>query len=73
VFAEVALDDGTSGFALTPPAEYLRSDTPGSVRNWAILMGRPYYWQTWAHLAKSIQTGQPVFTDVQARAPGSIV
>jgi hypothetical protein len=49
---------------LTPQAEYLGSDTPDSVRNWAILMGRPYYWQTWAHLADSIQTGQPVFTDV---------
>ena len=33
-------------FSLTPLAEYLRSDVPGSVRAWATMIGRPYAWST---------------------------
>jgi hypothetical protein len=69
VFQEVG-DGGPDGsFALTPPAEYLRSDTPGSVRNWAVLMGRPYYQETWAHLETSIRSGGPAFREVHGVTP----
>ncbi|HZO24683.1 MAG TPA: methyltransferase [Chloroflexota bacterium] len=64
IFAEVEDADGNRRFALTPQAQYLRSDTPGSVRNWAVLMGRPYYQQAWAYLDESIKTGQAVFPTV---------
>jgi hypothetical protein len=48
-------------FDLTPLAEYLRSDVPGSVRAWAIMIGRPYAWSTWSSLWESVATGEPAF------------
>lgn len=42
VFAEQT--DGR--FGLTPLAEYLRTDVPGSLRSWAMLIGRPYIFTT---------------------------
>ena len=69
IFAEVEDADGNHRLALTPQAQYLRSDTPGSVRNWAVLMGRPYYQQTWAFLDESIKTGQAVFPAVHGVTP----
>jgi hypothetical protein len=48
-------------FDLTPLAEYLRSDMPGSVRAWATMVGRPYAWSTWSSLGSSIATGEPAF------------
>jgi hypothetical protein len=39
VFAEG--DDGR--FGLTPLAEYLRSDVPGSLRAWAMQIGQTYF------------------------------
>ncbi len=57
VFAEQA--DGR--FGLTPPAEYLRSDAPGSIRAWAMFIGRPPTWSAWAYLPDSIRTGEPAF------------
>lgn len=49
---------------LTPTSEYLRTDVPGSVRPWAIQVGRPYVWSTWAHLLYSVQTGKPAFPEL---------
>ncbi len=57
VFAERA--DGS--FVSTPPAEYLRSDVPGSIRAWAMFIGRPHTWSAWAYLPDSIRTGEPAF------------
>jgi hypothetical protein len=57
VFAERA--DGS--FVSTPPAEYLRSDVPGSIRAWAMFIGRPHAWSAWAYLPDSIRTGEPAF------------
>lgn len=48
-------------FDLTPLAEYLRSDVPGSVRPWAAMIGQPYAWSTWSSLRDSIATGEPAF------------
>jgi hypothetical protein len=56
IFAEV---DGR--FGLTPLAEYLRSDAPGSVRAWAAMVGRPYAWSAWSSLRDSVATGEPAF------------
>lgn len=48
-------------FGLTPLAEYLRTDVPGSVRSWAMFIGRPYTWSAWAHLIGSVKTGETAF------------
>jgi hypothetical protein len=57
--------EGKDGrFAQTPLSEYLRSDVPGSVRAWAMYVGRPYHWSTWAHLVDTIRTGEPAFPKI---------
>ncbi len=48
-------------FGMTPLAEYLRTDAPGSLRAWAAFIGRPHTWSTWAHLLESVKTGQAAF------------
>jgi hypothetical protein len=60
VFTEEA--DGR--FSLTPLAEHLRADAPGSLRSWAMLMGRPYFFTSWGHLLHSAKTGEPAFPEV---------
>jgi hypothetical protein len=60
VFAEQS--DGR--FGLTPLAEHLRTDVPGSLRSWAMLIGRPYYFTTWGYLLHSVRTGEPAFPHV---------
>ncbi len=56
VFTEV--DAGR--FALTPTAEWLRTDHPDSMRALAIMYGEEQY-QAWGGLLASIQTGAPAF------------
>ena len=58
-------------FELTELGEGLRSDVPGSVRGWALMIGRPMHWNTWSSLVESIRTGDNTFrlvhdTDVWA-------
>lgn len=60
VFAEET--DGC--FGLTPPAEYLRSDMPGSVRAWAMLIGQPSFWMSWGHLLAVARNGEPAFPEL---------
>lgn len=48
-------------FALTPLGDCLRSDAPEPVGGWAAFIGRPYYWQAWAHLLESVRTGENAF------------
>ena len=60
VFTERA--DGT--FALTPQAETLRSDVPGSLRAFAIMMGGEAVWRAWGEALHSVRTGQPAFDHV---------
>ena len=51
-------------FALTPMAELLRSDVPGSLRGWAAFIGRPYFRESWSALEHSIRTGENAFQHV---------
>lgn len=37
---------------------YLRSDAPDSMRNWAILWGRETIWKGWGRLADAVKTGE---------------
>jgi hypothetical protein len=56
VFAE-----GSPGsFALTPLGETLRSDAPGSVRNFAITETAPGHWLPWGRLDESVRSGRPM-------------
>jgi hypothetical protein len=45
-------------FALTPKAEVLRKDAPASLHAWALLIGRPHFWQGWGNLLHSVKTGE---------------
>lgn len=53
IFAE---DNGR--FELTPLAATLQSNTPDSVRAWAIMSGDPWHWNVWGNLNKSVETGK---------------
>ena len=56
VFAEV----GPRRFAMTPLAEPLRDDVPGSKRALAMMVGDEQF-RSWAEIDDSIQTGRTVF------------
>lgn len=47
-------------FALTPLGETLRSDSPDSVRNFAIAETAYGHWATWGRLLDSVKTGAPM-------------
>jgi hypothetical protein len=57
IFAE---EDGPS-FRLTPSAEFLRGDVPGSLRANAEAVGEEWMWRPWGALLHSIETGEPAF------------
>jgi ubiquinone/menaquinone biosynthesis C-methylase UbiE len=59
VFAEEA----NGRFALTPVAELLRADIPGSQHALAIMMGEQHF-RAWGDLLYSVQTGKPAFDKV---------
>lgn len=60
VFAE----DDAGRFELTPLAECLRSDAPGSQRDWAIMVCGPSFWSSWGDLLTSVRTGEVAFPRV---------
>lgn len=53
-------EDDRQRFSLTPLANCLRSDVPGSLQPLAIMRGEWQY-QAWGELLHSIQTGRPAF------------
>src|SRR5262245_31711359 len=55
-------------FALTPLAQPLRSDVPGSLRASAILYGERWWWQACGDLLHSVRTGLPAFDHVHGEA-----
>jgi hypothetical protein len=59
VFAEVA----PGSFGLTPLGETLRTDAPGSVRDFAITETAPGHWLPWGRLHESVRTGRPMARD----------
>src|SRR5437868_4747632 len=48
-------------FGLSLRAEYLRSDVPDSLRDWAVLVGGRSFWASWGGLLESVQTGETAF------------
>lgn len=60
IFAE-----GPDGrFALTPMAECLQADAPGSMRAWVMVMGESFGFQPWGDLLHSVKTGQTAFDHI---------
>jgi len=56
----VLTEDEGGRFGLTPLGEYLRSDTPGSLRELAILSGEEFY-PAWGALLNTVKSGQTAF------------
>jgi SAM-dependent methyltransferase len=56
----VFVESSSGSFGLTPLGETLRSDAPGSVRNFAITETAPGHWLPWGRLAESVRTGRPM-------------
>ncbi|OUL33328.1 methyltransferase [Nostoc sp. T09] len=56
-------------FELTPLGQSLRSDVPGSMRAWAMMVGGEHHWQPWGELLHSVQTGKPAFDHVFGMGP----
>lgn len=54
-------------FALTELGEALRSDSPNSMRNFAMWVGLPADRYTWSDLVKSVRTGEPAFVGVHGQ------
>jgi Dimerisation domain len=55
-------------FALTPLAQPLRTDVPGSLRASAMLYGEPWWWRACGDLLHSVRTGQPAFDHVHGES-----
>lgn len=58
--AEIFWEEDDGRFRLTPLAELLRDDVPGSKRAMAIMMGEEHY-QAWGDLIYSVETGKGAF------------
>lgn len=51
-------------FGLTPMAAFLRSDAPGSQRNFVLHVGESPSWLAWDSLTESVRTGESAFRRV---------
>ena len=59
------LAEGAGGrYRLTPLGKTLRSDVPGSLRNFALMMIDDYNWQAWGGLLHGVRTGEIPFDHV---------
>jgi hypothetical protein len=57
-------EDEDGRFSLTPLAEPLRSDVPGSVRAFAVFMGSEWAWRSWGEIMHSVRTEKAAFEHV---------
>ena len=56
--AGIFAEDEKGRFMLTPIADTLRSDVPGSLRAWAILVLGEEHYEAWGDLMHSVRTGR---------------
>ncbi len=63
--AGVFAENSDGKFELTPIAELLRSNTPNSMRDYAIMMGEDWIWQAYGELMHSVKTGGIAHDKVQ--------
>ncbi|MEP6775730.1 MAG: methyltransferase, partial [Chloroflexota bacterium] len=57
IFAE----DEQGRFALTPLAQQLQAEVPGSQRAKVLVFGEPSRWRSWGEMLYSVTTGEPAF------------
>jgi len=57
-------EDKEKRFSLTPLAEPLLSDAPGTLRAFAVMITTDWQYQTWAELPYSVKTGKTAFDKV---------
>lgn len=55
-------------FALTPAADTLRSDVPGSVRDLALWMADPFHFRIYAEMMHTVQTGETTFDHIYGKS-----
>ena len=58
---EIFSEDADGCFHLTPLAEYLRSDVPGSLRAFAMMLGGEEHRRSWGEVLHSVRTGESAF------------
>lgn len=63
----IFIESGPRSFALTPPAEYLRTDHPESFRDMAVWIADPFHFTIAASLLHSVRTGQPTVEHVTGK------
>ena len=54
-------------FELTPAAELLVSDHPGSMRDFAIFIGEPWHWSVYGEMLYSVTTGKVAWERVHGK------
>jgi ubiquinone/menaquinone biosynthesis C-methylase UbiE len=54
-------------FELTPEAELLIADQPGSMKDAAIFMGEPWHWSVYSELLYSVKTGKVAWERVHGK------
>ena len=57
-------EDSPEIFSLTEASEFLKTDSPFSVKDWAILNGSEWHSKSWMNLLYSVKTGKPSFGDI---------
>jgi hypothetical protein len=60
IFAEIE----DQHFCLTPRASLLKTNVPGSLRGYAMVMGADWHWQMWKDILHSVKTGESAFEAV---------
>ena len=56
--AGIFAENADNKFELTPIAALLRSDTPNSMRDFALLLGDEWHWRIFSELKHSVKTGE---------------
>ncbi|QSQ20726.1 SAM-dependent methyltransferase [Pyxidicoccus parkwayensis] len=59
--AGVFQEDEAGRFSLTPAAEYLRSDVPGSLRSAVLMLTQKIFWAPTGELVETVRTGKNPF------------
>jgi hypothetical protein len=60
-------EDGDGRFELTALGQTLRSGTPGSLRDLAVLYGEQWIWNAYGSTLHSVMTGEPAFATVHGQ------
>ncbi|SRR6266540_45847 len=61
---DVFIEEPARYFALTPVSELLCSNSPHSLRAFALSNGEPWWWSAWGNLLHSVRTSETAFDSV---------